>query len=518
MGEVTSIGIERLKALVEITTSVNSNYTDSNALLVSILESVMCLVQCESSSVLLVNNQDDSLKFMVALGPKGAEAKNITVSKNSIAGWVVSHNQAVIVNDVRHDRRFNSLVQERTNYITRNMIAFPMHVGNECVGVIEVLNKTDFRDFDEEDLAILELFGNQAGVAYQNAHLYSKTKDSIVVLQDAVSQGKDYHTFVGKSPIILDILKVVEEVAKTSSSVLIIGESGVGKELFAEQLHLKSDRRNQPFVRVSCAALSPTLLESELFGHVKGAYTNANSSRVGRFEMADGGTLFLDEIGEMPLDLQAKLLRVIQEKKFERVGSSETISVDVRIIAATNRNLEEMVKNKTFRDDLYYRLNVLPLNIPPLRRRKDDIEPLANFFLQKYSNEMKKNFQGFSSAASKALYTYSWPGNVRELENSIERACILGQGPLIQMMDLRLPLPDSDDRDSYGDMVHSSVEDLINTEDRTLKTALSVFKKQYLTRILEQTGWNQTKTAQILDVQRTYVSRLMGELDIKKPK
>ncbi|MBR6155270.1 MAG: sigma-54-dependent Fis family transcriptional regulator, partial [Treponema sp.] len=257
---------------------------------------------------------------------------------------------------------------------------------------------------------------------------------------------------------------------------------------------------------------------SELFGHVKGAYTNANSSRVGRFEMADGGTLFLDEIGEMPLDLQAKLLRVIQEKKFERVGSSETISVDVRIIAATNRNLEEMVKNKTFRDDLYYRLNVLPLNIPPLRRRKDDIEPLANFFLQKYSNEMKKNFQGFSSAASKALYTYSWPGNVRELENSIERACILGQGPLIQMMDLRLPLPDSDDRDSYGDMVHSSVEDLINTEDRTLKTALSVFKKQYLTRILEQTGWNQTKTAQILDVQRTYVSRLMGELDIKKPK
>lgn len=519
MSDQKAISIERLKSLIELSARINEKYTDPNAMLVSILEAVMTLVQCESSSILLVDNEDNSLHFMVALGPKGAAAENIKVSKNSIAGWVVENNQSVIINDVSNDKRFNSTVQEKTQYITYNMIAFPMRVGvkRECVGVIEVLNKSEHRDFDSEDLGILELLGEQAGTAYLNAKSFRNTKDSIAVLQNAVDRGKGYHTFVAKSPIILDIMKVIEDVALTNSSVLIIGESGVGKELFAEQLHLKSPRSGKPFVRVSCAALSPSLLESELFGHVKGAYTNAVSNQKGRFEMADGGTLFLDEIGELPLNLQAKLLRAIQERKFERVGSSETISVDVRIIAATNRNLEEMVRNKTFRDDLYYRLNVLPLNIPPLRRRKEDILPLASYFLQKYGSEMKKTFGGFSPSALKALFSYSWPGNVRELENTVERACILGQGTQIQTADLRLPLPDDVCGNTFTDSDGCLAEEISLSEDRTLKSAINRFKKRYIEKILLQTGWNQTEAAKVLDVQRTYVTKLIQELDIKKP-
>jgi Nif-specific regulatory protein len=219
----------------------------------------------------------------------------------------------------------------------------------------------------------------------------------------------------------------------------------------------------------------------------------------------------------MPLNLQAKLLRAIQERKFERVGSSETISVDVRIIAATNRNLEEMVRTKTFRDDLYYRLNVLPLNIPPLRRRKEDILPLATFFLQKYSSEMKKNFVSFSPSAIKALYSYSWPGNVRELENTVERACILGQEPQIHTGDLRLPISEEGGGTVYTDSDGSLAEEISLSEDRTLKTAVNRFKKKYIEKVLMMSGWNQTETARILDVQRTYVTKLIQELDIKKP-
>ena len=517
MSDIDSINPRKLKTLVEINTRINSSYSDVNALLVYILESAMHLVECESSSLLLVNKNDNTLKFMVALGPKGAEAKNILVDKKSIAGWVVSNNQYLIVNDVPNDPRFFSFVQEKTGYVSRNMIAIPMHVKNECIGVIELINKAEGKQFDQEDLDILELLANQAGIAYQNADNFRNAQDKITVLQNAVKNGEQYHTFVAKSPIILDLIHVIDEVAKTNSSVLIMGESGVGKELFAEQLHLKSNRNGKPFVRVNCAALSPALLESELFGHVKGAFTDAVSNQKGRFEMADKGTLFLDEIGELPLNLQSKLLRVIQTKQFEKVGSSETISVDVRIIAATNRDLEAMVKNGTFRSDLYYRLNVLPLNVPPLRQRKEDIEPLANFFLNKFSAETKKNFEGFSKASMEALYDYYWPGNIRELENTVERACVLGHPAFIQVGDLRIPNSVEKQKEQSSE-VDGVVKELSSENDKTLKSALNEFKKAYVIKILQQTNGNQTEAAKLLDVQRTYVSRLMNELDIRTKK
>ena len=503
----TSIDAEKLSSLIEINTLINTSYSDKNALLIYILESAMRLVKCESSSLLLVNKADNTLHFEVALGPKGPEAKSIPVSQGSIAGWVYEHKQSLIINDVPNDPRFYSGVQEKTGYVTKNMIAVPMLVKDGCIGVIELLNKAESADFTEEDLKIIELLGTQASVAYRNAETYNEARNEINVLQNTITSGSEFHSFIAKSSVITDLIDVVNQVAKTNSSVLILGESGVGKELFAEQIHLKSSRAKKPFVRVNCAALSPLLLESELFGHVKGAFTDAISNRKGRFELADGGTLFLDEIGELPLDLQVKLLRVIQSKNFERVGSSETITVDVRIVAATNRDIEKMVQEGSFRSDLYYRLNVLPIYVPPLRQRREDIEPLAMFFLRKFSVETKKHFINFSQQALEALYSYFWPGNVRELENTIERACVLGTPPTINVSDLRL-----NTKKSTEDNYVSNVEE---DEDKTLKTAINKFKKSYVTKILEQTSWNQTEAGKILGIQRTYVSRLINELGIK---
>ena len=348
---LNSLGLDKLQILIDVSAKINSNYSDLNALLVYILESAMLLVECESSSLLLVDKKTDTLHFSVALGPKGAEVMDIPVQYDSIAGWVAKNNKPLIVNDVARDPRFFSDVQRKSGYVTNNMVAIPMRLNDLCIGVIELLNKKEQELFTENDLAMLEILSTQASIAYQNASTFQSAQNVISSLKDSLLSSSEYHTFVAKSPLVLELLRVVKEVADTNSSVLIMGESGVGKELFAEQLHLNSSRRNKPFVRVNCAALSPALLESGLFGHEKGAFTDAITTQKGRFETADGGTLFLDEIGELPLSLQSKLLRVLQNRQFERVGSSQTLSVDVRIGAATNRDLEARVRAGTFRSD-----------------------------------------------------------------------------------------------------------------------------------------------------------------------
>ncbi|MCL2271594.1 MAG: sigma 54-interacting transcriptional regulator [Treponema sp.] len=309
---------------------------------------------------------------------------------------------------------------------------------------------------------------------------------------------------ITKSKVILDILDTVERAAKTDSSVLLLGESGVGKELFAQKLHYSSQREAFPFIKVNCAALPEGLLESELFGHIKGAFTNAISNRQGRFELADKGTIFLDEIGDLPLFLQAKILRVIQEKKFEKVGSEDTITVDVRIIAATNKDLLDLIGKSLFREDLYYRLNVLPIVIPPLRKRPEDIFELARFFLNKYMKETNKNFAGFSKEALDTLVSHSWPGNVRELQNCIERACVISRNKYIEPEDLFTKPPGID-------FITES-----KYKDRNLKTAVNAFKAYYIRKALEENNWNQTETSRALAIQRTYLSRLIKELNIEQ--
>src|SRR5712671_6027477 len=275
-------------------------------------------------------------------------------------------------------------------------------------------------------------------VKIEKALEVKRLKNEIEYLRDAQQDRYDFEKIVGTSPALSRVLDIVKKVAKSNTTVLVRGETGTGKELIAGAIHHNSLRTSRNFVKVNCAALQENLLESELFGHEKGAFTGADKQRIGRFEQADGGTLFLDEIGDMSPSTQAKILRVLQEHEFERLGGTRTLRVDVRLVAATNRDLAAMVSSGAFREDLYYRLNVVSIEIPPLRERKDDIVPLANSFIKRFSAELKKRIDGLEPDAQKLLMRYNWPGNIRELENTIERAMLLAEGRAIGAIDLRL--------------------------------------------------------------------------------
>ncbi|MCL2765470.1 MAG: sigma 54-interacting transcriptional regulator [Treponema sp.] len=496
---LSKIDVNKFKTLIEINSLINSNYKDTNVLLTKIMESATLLSDAQASSLLLLNKEKNALHFEVALGSKGEQIKKYTIkSTEGIAGWVVQNNKAIIVNDVQKDNRHLSSIGEEINYKSETIMAVPMRIKDDCIGVLEVINKNGNEGFSQDDIEWLEIFANQAALAIVNAKNMEEAKGEIQNLQERLHKDQ-YNTVIIKSPCLLEKMEIIDKVAKTDSSVLLLGESGAGKEIFAEQIHLRSPRRNAAFIRVNCAALPEGLLESELFGHVKGAFTNAIANRKGRFELADNGTIFLDEIGDLPLSLQAKILRVIQERKFEKVGSDITITVNVRIIAATNKDLEEQVENKKFRQDLYYRLNVFPVTIPPLRDRPEDIHELAFFFLDKFMKETKKQFEGFTQDALKAMLAYPWPGNVRELQNCVERACVMGMGKFIRREDLFLK-------------PGSGTETEIN--ERNLKNAINEFKTGFILKVLEENNWNQTETARALVIQRTYLSRLIKELNI----
>ena len=493
---------EKLEVLFDIYARINSNYADLKGLLTRIIESATELTGGEASSLLLVDPETDTLFFEIALGPKGPSAKQFSVNMGEgIAGWVAQKNTSLIVNDTAEDDRYYPDIAQKIGFPATSILAVPMRVKDKCVGVIEILNKKGGKRFTEEDLQWLEIFSTQAAIAIQNARSFQRVRDELSLLQEKVQTTEGWHTFIGESRAIREKLDIARKAAATDSSVLLLGESGVGKELFAEQIHLASPRASGAFVRVNCAAIPEALLESELFGHVKGAFTDAVSDRRGRFELADKGTIFLDEVADMPLALQAKLLRVIQNRVFERVGSSESMRVNVRIIAATNRSLDAEVAAGRFRADLFYRLSVLPIHIPPLRERAEDIPLLASHFLQKHSLAMKKQIRGFSDAAMELLLSYAWPGNVRELENAIERAVVFSKDELVGPEALSL---------SAGGISEDSYT------QKSLREALAIFKKHFITRALEANGWHQTRTAKELAIQRSYLSRLVRELDIMK--
>ena len=493
---------KRLETLIEINNLINSNYTDIRSLMTHILESSTRLTGGESSSLLLLDSETDLLYFEIALGNKGEDVKKFTVKVGEgIAGWVALNNTSLIVNDVEKDSRFYSDIDKDVGYKTSSILAVPLRMKDQCVGVIEVINKENGSKFTEEDLEWLEIFTNQASLAYQNAQSFKKVKDELFRLQDRVESDSGFHKLIYQSSDVDKLLKITDRVSQSDSPVLITGESGVGKELFAEQVHLRSPRKNDVFVRLNCAAIPEDLLESELFGHVKGAFTDAQTDRLGRFSMADGGSIFLDEIGEISLPVQAKLLRVLQNRQFEPLGSSETVSVDVRIIAATNRKLENMVEKGTFREDLYYRLNVLPISIPPLRERVDDIPVLVEYFLNKYTAKNRTEIKGLSDNAQELMMNYAWPGNIRELENVIERAVIVSSGNLIGTDDLLLSKEKERGMNGFG--------------GKSLKEAVNLFKKNYIKRMLSSCDNNQTEAAGQLGIQRTYLSRLIKELEIK---
>ncbi len=358
----------------------------------------------------------------------------------------------------------------------RSRICVPMILRNKTIGVLYNDNRLLSSAFKESDLELLSFFAAQATIALDNARAYHEIKQLNYRLSQEKEYYKEEHTqaiksndIIGESPAIKQVLSQMEQVAQTEATALILGPTGVGKELIARGIHNHSVRRDKPFIRVHCAALPENLIPSELFGHEKGAFTGANSRRTGRFELADGGTLFLDEIGDISPDIQVRLLRILQTKEFERVGGNETLQSDFRLVTATNKNLENEVKEGRFRADLYYRLNVFPITVPSLKERIEDIPLLAEYFLDIYSAKMRKSFSGISTEEIGKLMRYDWPGNVRELENVIERGTILSKGSIFKPPDL------------IADETH----DTIGERDLSLQET----EKRHILYVLNKTGW-----------------------------
>jgi Nif-specific regulatory protein len=391
--------------------------------------------------VLVVDDETDNLdafrfnfgrSFKLLLASSGEEALALARSEDV----------AAIVTDQRMPKMTGLDLLKATREIRPDAVGIIVTAFTDVDVLIEAINlgriyRYVTKPWDSKELrGVLTHAVERFALVRENRRLTEQLASYVGMLSNEEHGKFNFGAIVGESPALREVLARVEQVAQTSSTVLLRGETGTGKEMVARAIHINSARESRPFVRVNCAALAPGVLESELFGHEKGSFTGAMARRLGRFEMADGGTLFLDEVGDLPSDVQVKLLRVLQEREFERVGGSETIKVDVRVVSATHRDLEKQIADGTFREDLYYRLNVFPIVLPPLRERASDIAVLAEHFVQKYAAGAGKPVRGLDAGAIAALTSYGWPGNVRELENVIERALILARGTAVAAADL----------------------------------------------------------------------------------
>lgn len=334
-----------------------------------------------------------------------------------------------------------------------------------------------------------------------------------IYLRRELQEKYGFHNIVGKSKKMQEIYRIIVKVAMTDSTVLIYGQSGTGKELIARAIHFNSPRREKPFVPVDCAVLSENLLESELFGHIRGSFTGAVTTKPGLFEVADGGTVFLDEVGNISLAIQAKLLRVLQEREFTPVGGTKAKKVDIRLIAATNRELEKMIKEETFREDLYYRLNIVPISLPSLKERQEDIPLLGTHFLKKYAEEMGKTVQGFTSEAMKRLMRYPWPGNVRELENVIERSVVMIDEEMVNPE--HLILPSQGEKEAMDVQIPMTSEELKEMKKHLRERAVEEIEKVFIVNALDRNHWNVTRAAEEVGMLRPNFQALMRKYNLR---
>ena len=489
---------EQLAALLQISHLLTSS-TDLDQVLHTILSTVSRLLDAEGSSLLLLDPLTQELVFQMPFDPEHEQIKTTRLKPGEgIAGWVVKERQPHLCNDVAQEKRFYKKIDDLTGFHTASLLAAPLIDHGRMLGVIEVLNSKRPEGFKQDDIGLLEAFCAHATVALRNAQLVARMAEENEYLQTQVEER--YRTLIGNSPRMQEIVRLARKAAASSSTVLLLGESGVGKEVLARSLHAWSPRAAKPFRAVNCAALSEHLLESELFGHEKGAFTGAHQQKKGLFELADGGTVFLDEIGEMRPELQAKLLRVLQDHEFMRVGGTQSLRTDLRVLAATNQELSVAVEEGRFRKDLFYRLNVITLAIPPLRERPEDIPALAAHFLARVTKETHAPPMTLSPEAMQALLQHNWPGNVRELENAIERAVVLTAEPTIQASDIAVePLASPRDDDDPMDLpYHASME---------------AHKRALIQHAIRKAG-GKTKAALALQLQPTYLSRLCKQLGI----
>jgi Nif-specific regulatory protein len=485
-----------LSALMKVSTTVNA-IRGLEELQKTLLELLIEVVPAQRGAILLTqgNGLDDAAVFGMdrAHGPNEA----IKVSRK-VAQQVLREKTSFLISDALPQQGYSSdsLNQSRPS----SLMCVPIIMLDRALGVIYLdTNDPDVR-FDQDHLQLVSAIAAITAVAIENArHFEWLQSENERLLADVNIE----HNMVGESPAMKQVYQFISKVAPTDSTVLISGESGTGKELAARAIHQNSKRAKLPFMAVNCAALAETLLESELFGHEKGAFTGAIAMRKGRLEVADGGTVFLDEIGELSQALQVKLLRVLQEREFERVGGTKTIKVDIRLVAATNKDLEQAIADGTFRQDLYYRLNVVELAMPPLRERPDDISLLANYFASKHGEKCNRRVLGVSPEAQARLLSYEWPGNVRELENAIERAVVLGATDHILPEDL-------------PEATLESQTTTIPTAAPRYHEAVTQTKKQIILSAMDQAKGSYTEAAKLLGVHPNYLHRLIRNLNLRE--
>ncbi len=498
---------ERHRVRLEINNAIVTNL-NLETLLDAIGRVLLPIIPFERATLTIHEPEKDILRVFALEGPSPPEhfggIGTEVPRQGSHVGWVFDHKKALLRHDLEQERQFP--VEERLLAEgIRSYIVVPLLAKGKALGTVNVGSQAVGR-YSEEDAALLQDVANQVALAIENMLAYeeirglkARLEEENLYLQEEIKTDYNFEEIIGESRTLKKMLRAVETVAKTDTSVLLMGETGTGKELIARAIHHLSPRKHRTLVKVNCAALPAGLIESELFGHEKGAFTGALSRKIGRFELADGGSIFLDEIGDLPLESQVKLLRVLQEGEFERVGGSPTIRVDVRVIAATNRDLEKDVHEGRFRPDLYYRLNVFPIRLPALRERPEDIPLLTTHFVMKYGAKLGKRIETIPQKAMHALLAYPWPGNVRELENVIERAVILTEGGRLELGEWLLK-----------PAVISRGERLATLEE---------LEREHILRTLELTGWRvsgEQGAAKLLGLRPTTLEARMKKLGVKR--
>jgi formate hydrogenlyase transcriptional activator len=517
----------RHRALLAVSEAIVS-HRDLAALFHELAGQLHPVVRFDYLALILHDAAGNAMRLHM-LEPAGPAPPPVRASvQEDPAGWVWHTQQPLIIANVAEQTRWPHLLERVKPFGVQSCCALPLTTARRRLGALVFACKQPSA-YEEADLGFLQLVANQVAVAVENALAFEEIealKDQLAkekaYLEEEVRTEHDFGEIVGESPALRQVLKKVETVAPTDSTVLVHGETGTGKELIARALHELSPRQGRTFVKLNCAAIPTGLLESELFGHEKGAFTGAISQKVGRFELAHRGTLFLDEVGDIPVELQPKLLRVLQEQEFERLGSTRTLRVDVRLVAATNRDLARMVAEGRFRSDLYYRLNVFPLTLPPLRERPDDISRLVRHFTQRFARRMGRRIETIPSAVMDALVSYPWPGNVRELQNVIERAVILSPGSSLQVPlgDLQPPADASQASGVNGQRSATPGPDS-GPATRGKGLTLADAEREHILGALRETGWvvaGPSGAAARLGMKRSTLQKKMKKLGIFRPR
>lgn len=489
-GELAHDEIEGYRKLHLFSQKLLSDY-ELPTLLENLLDAVVSITAADKGFLILVEDETFQIKVARNIDRQNIEDAVAQVS-DSIIGKVIDTREPLIVSDALTHAEFNSS-RSVINLNLSSVMCVPLLDRGQLLGLIYVGNENFRNLFEQRHLDLLTIFASQASLIVANAIMVRGLQDDKKLLNQRLSE-KRFGRIIGACDAMREIYRTVEKVAPTTVNVLVTGETGTGKELIAHEIHQRSPRAKGPFVTLNCGAIPESLLESELFGHVKGAFTGASETRKGKFQAADGGTIFLDEIGEMPVNLQVKLLRVLQEHTVTKVGATAPEKVDIRVVAATNRNLEKAVENGDFREDLYYRLNVLMLELPALKERGNDVVLIAKFLLNELAEELGLPHKELSKESIQALRKYAWPGNIRQLENHLKKALVLADNAILSPKDLGLP-PE----------ILEPVMPLADAKER--------FALRYINEILQQNDGNRTQTARDLGIDPRTVFRYLEKND-----